>query len=72
MRKTGADLKVGDRVWGELILRLHPMQVPAKVLIESVALAHPEGLPAWDATITSPHTKSGTIGITIFHGEYCF
>lgn len=67
---TGADLKVGSRVWGRTILSLRRMQVPALVLHESVARAHPQGLPAWDATITSPYTKSGTIGVTIFHNDY--
>jgi len=66
---TGADLRVGDHWHGELIISLSRMQVPAKVLHESVAIKHPEGLPAWSAVISCACTKSRTIPVTIFHGE---
>jgi len=66
----GAELRVGSRIWGRLVVALRPVQVPAHVLVDCVAKENPAGLPAWDATITSPYTKSGTIGVTIFHNEY--
>jgi hypothetical protein len=63
--RLGRDLKVGDTVYGRCVTQLVPYQVPARVLHESVAAQHPEGLPAWVANL-GPTSKSGPIEMTIF------
>lgn len=64
--RTGRDLTVGSRAYGRTVLALRPYLVPACVLHAYYAERFPNGMPAWIATLTSPHTKSGTIGMTIF------
>lgn len=58
------------RCEGRTILSLVFRQIPAKILVESVAREHPGGLPGWSAVTTSPYTKSGKIGITFFHDDW--
>lgn len=60
------ELKAGMRVWGRTVISARRTIVPTCVLIDSVARKHPNGLPAWDAVISSPYTKSGKIAATVF------
>lgn len=64
--RAGRELKIGDRAYGRTILALSQYTVPASVLHDYYAERFPNGMPAWIATLTSPHTKSGKIGMTIF------
>ena len=68
MSKCGRDLKIGDIAYGRAVLALRTYQVPAACLNAYYAARHPEGMPAWIATL-GPGGSSGRYEITIFHDD---